>query len=160
MTSLNPSGNFQPNWTLVASVITRTVVYPTNAGDPGTPQLWPGPRSHSPACIDKVSVPGDTLLWLYGGSSQNGDSSTSIFEDLWYFSVKNNTWRFMGGRKGNMYELENTGIIPEGLPGPRWMTSLTMNVEGTKLLLFGGDGPQFSDRIRASALIFVFPVQI
>jgi hypothetical protein len=131
LTGVNSTtGQFEPIWTEINATRDIAAVYPANASDPGSADLWPGSRSNSHCVIDFDSTPGDTLLWMYGGVAV----ATNLMADLWYYSVQNGTWRFMAGSKNQDWQ---TGVV-EGSPGPRNYGSMFLS--NGSLYFFGGYG--------------------
>jgi hypothetical protein len=134
LTAVNgTTGDFQPTWTMIRNNTQNiSPSYPASAGDPGSSSLWPGGRSSSGTCVDKISSPGDTLLWLWGGGGTIG-----WYIDLWYYSVNDRTWRFMSGPQGQFDSSAGSrASIPAGHPGLR-NSQIYMNPANGNVQIFG-----------------------
>jgi hypothetical protein len=103
--------------------------YSANAGDAGTADLHPGARFGGGAVVDYMTVPGDTLLWLFGGVAYGANGSTSgPHNDLWYYSVNAGTWRFVAGSK----TINGTG------PPARSHMAMWQSADSSSLVIWGG----------------------
>jgi hypothetical protein len=150
MTAENPTtGEFQPSWTFINSSHDASPTYPDNPGDPAGPYWWPGNRTRSTTHVDKASVPGDTLLWLFSGFAIDSTSgNVSAFNDAWYYSVNAGFWRFVAGQKG----APNLAAISLNEPGPRVYTPGFFTDDTKTVLYLHGGSPDFVDgRIGARA---------
>jgi hypothetical protein len=140
LTSTNATtGDFEPQWNLINSSGAASPVYPANVGDPATADLHPGFRTFSKSHLDKVTVPGDTLLWLWGGYGVDETYGNQLFNDVWYYSTSNGTWRHVAGGKGAYYR---SGVItPPNEPAPRFFAARFFpDASGSVIHTYGGIG--------------------
>ncbi len=103
---------------------------------------FPGARDGSITWVDKSGN-----FWLFGGSGQASESSTSpydqgILNDLWKFNPKDLTWTWVAG-SSNAGQIGNYGTknieASTNVPGARWHSSGGIDSDGN-LWIFGGNG--------------------
>jgi N-acetylneuraminic acid mutarotase len=114
-------------WMAGASVIDTAGVYQSDIDAPGA-------RSHAATWIDAAGT-----LWLFGGNGYDVSGALGDLNDLWSYSPKAGTWRYVGGSDavgaGGVYV--STGPLT---PGARDSAITWIDASGN-LWLFGGYRP-------------------
>ncbi len=125
----NPNDN---TWTWVSGP--NESEQPANYGTKGVPSVnnIPGSRDSDVVWSDESGN-----LWLFGGFNSSGDA----FNDLWKYSLNNNTWTWTSGKNGPWQhgDYGTKGVANESnVPGARWGGVVGWRDHQGNLWLFGG----------------------